>query len=207
MATAKEKAIEIASKTSATIDDALDAGAARVTANLRMLAVPGIEKRFPEAPRLLARAQVLVKAEAGLRRAFPQMKQLRENFQRTLLLLPYVDDSGMKDKAREVFRPLTDTLRDAVIGLRQDLGGVKSPFPGPDGETNLGGLIFRETPAWREYDQILSAASDAIEKFAETQRRVMSELVDIASRTETALRSQASARTEPAEARSASRSR
>jgi len=207
MAAAKDKAIEIASRTSATIDDALDAGAARVTANLRMLAVPGIEKRFPEAPKLLARAQVLVKAEAGLRRAFPQMKQLRENFQRALVLLPYVDDSGMKDKAREAFRPLTDTLRDAVIGLRQDLGGVKSPFPGPDGDTNLGGLIFRETPAWREYDQILGAASDAIEKFAETQRRVMSELVDIASRTETALRSQSSARSEPTEARSASRSR
>jgi len=207
MSVEKDKAIEAASKTSAAIDDALDAGAARVTGNLRMLAVPGIEKRMPDAPKLLARAQVLVRAEAGLRRAFPQMKQLRENFQRAILLLSYVDDAKMKDKAREAFRPLTDLLRDAVMGLRQDLGSVKSPFPGPDGETNLGGLIFRETPAWREYDQILGAASDAIEKFTETQRRVMSELVEIASKTETALRSQSTGRNEPAAAQTASRSR
>jgi Zn-dependent protease with chaperone function len=207
MSAAKNKAIEAASKTSVAIDDALDAGAARITGNLRMLAVPGIEKRVPEAPKLLARAQILVKAEAGLRRSFPQMKQLRETFQRAIVLLPFVDDAKMKDKAREVFRPLTDQLRDSVMGLRQDLGSVKSPFPGPDGETNLGGLIFRETPAWREYDQILGAASDAIEKFTETQRRVMSELVEIASRTETALRTQSAARSERAEVNTSSRSR
>jgi len=207
MSVEKDKAIDSASKTSATIDDALDAGAARVTGNLRMLAVPGIEKRVRDAPQLLARAQVLVKAEAGLRRAFPQMKQLRENFQRTVLLLPYVDDARMRDKAREAFRPLTDLLRDAIMSLRQDLGSVKSPFPGPDGETNLGGLIFRETPAWREYNQILGAASDAIDKFTETQRRVMSELVEIASKTEAALRSQSGVRAESTGAKSASQSR
>lgn len=207
MSAEKDKAIEIASRTTAVIDDALEAGAARVTGNLRMLAVPGIEKRVPGAPRLLVRAQVLVKAEAGLRRALPQMRQLREAFQRALLLLPYVDDARMKDKAREAFRPLTDLLRDAVMGLRQDLGSVASPYPGPDGDTNLGGLIFRETPAWREYDQILGAASDAIEKFTETQRRVMSELVDIAAKAETALRSQSAARSESTEQHSPARSR
>ncbi|MGH7242116.1 MAG: M48 family metallopeptidase [Phycisphaerales bacterium] len=207
MNTERDKALDVASKTSAAIDDALDAAASRVAGNLRMLAVPGIDKRVPDAAKLLARAQVLVKAEVALRRAFPAMKQLRENFQRTILLLPYVDDPKMKDKTREQFRPLTDMLRDAFISLRQDLGGTPSPFPGPDGETNLGGLVFRGTPAWREYDQILGAASDAIEKFTETQRHVMSELVEIASKTETALRSQSSPRADSPETRPASRSR
>lgn len=203
----KDKALEAATTTSATIDDALDAAAVRVAGNLRMLAVPGIEKRFADAPKLLARAQVLVKADQGLRRAFPAMKQLRENFQRTLVLVPYVDDQKMKSQARERFRPLTDSLRDAISGLRQDLGGVKSPYPGPDGETNLGGLIFRETPAWREYEQILGAASDCIEKFTQTQRRVTSELVEIASRTEAALGRKPQSGAEPTGSKSVSPSR
>lgn len=207
MSREKDKALEAASRTSAPLDDALEAAAARVAANLRMLAIPGIEKRIENAAKMLERARELARADSALRRAFPQVRQLRENFQRAVLLLPYLDDARMKEKARETFRPITDLLRDGVIGLRQDLGAVKSPIPGPDGETNLGGLIFRETPAWREYNQILGAASDGIEKFTETQRRIMSELVEIASRTESALRTQPAERAAAPQSDASPRSR
>ncbi|MBX3389336.1 MAG: M48 family metallopeptidase [Phycisphaeraceae bacterium] len=207
MSREKDKAVEIASRTSAPLDDALDAAAARVAGNLRMLAVPGIEKRIDGAPKMLARAKELANADFALRRAFSQVKQLRENFQRAILLIPYLDDARMKEKARESFRPITDLLRDGVIGMRQDLGGVKSPYPGPDGETNLGGLIFRKTPAWREYNQIMGAASDGIQKFTETQRRIMSELVELASRTESGLRNQPASKAAGASAETGSRSR
>jgi len=51
------------------------------------------------------------------------------------------------------------------------------------------------------------ATHDAIEKLTETQRRVMSELVEIASKTEAALRNQSGTRAKTAEAKSGLQSR
>lgn len=183
----KTRSSEKISEAAARIDDALEAANIRICANLRLLATKGIEKKVPGAGKLRERAELLLPAHAALRNALPKMREFRENFQKGALLIAYMQDAGTRDKAREAMRPISDQLRDQILSLRQDWGGIRSPYPGVDGETNLGGFVVRNSPAWREYDQIFGAAGDMLDKYTETQRRVNLELIEIAATTEAAL--------------------
>lgn len=60
-----------------------------------------------------------------------------------------------------------------------------------DGQTYLGAMVAPSSPAWREFDQIFPAGFETLEKYAETQRRVLHEIVEIAAAVEQALQTSA----------------
>ncbi|MFO0787249.1 MAG: M48 family metallopeptidase [Phycisphaerales bacterium] len=183
----REGSTEAMKKAAATIDAALDAAGTRLNANLRLLATKGSEKRIPGAEAMRERAAILLPAHAALRKALPQLRAIREDLERGALLGVYTQDDATRDKAREAVRPISDNIREKILSLRQDWGGIPSPYPGADGATSLGGLVVRATPAWREYDQIFAAGADMYEKYTDTQRRITQELAEIAAKTEAAL--------------------
>jgi Zn-dependent protease with chaperone function len=195
LTTARASALDSMARSAAILDDAIDAAKLRLSACLRLLAVKGTEYRIPEALELRPRAVALLRAHAALRRAHAQIRTLRENHHRMLMIAHYYNEPKYREKAKEALRPVSDLVRDAVTSLRQDLGGTPAPFPGPDGTTNLGDLIVRATPAWREYDQILGAGSEVMERYPDVSRRVLRELVEIASRVEAGLGRSAKAAT------------
>ncbi len=191
----KVEANENASMAAAAIDEANDFANVRIACALRLLVTKGIEKKVPNADRLRARAAELVRAHAALRDKFNTVRDLRTDLERVKLLAPHFASDKLRDKVKEQIRPMSDQIRDRVLGLRQDLGGIPSPYPGVDGQTNLGNMVAPSSPAWREFDQIFPAGFETLEKYAETQRRVLHEMIEIAANLEAAL--QSPARTAP----------
>ncbi|MBX3409353.1 MAG: M48 family metalloprotease [Phycisphaeraceae bacterium] len=172
----------------AAMDVALDAGAARVGACLRLLASRGIESRLPGAAPLRERAAVLVTAHAALANAFMEMKQLREESRRLLVYCYYSDHPKHKESVKEPLRALSDTVRDRLASLRADLGAVSSAFDGVDGvPTNLGEAVVRDSPGWREYGHICETAMGAVSRYAVVNRRTTLELIEIAAKVEAGL--------------------
>ena len=191
------EANEAASTAAAAIDEANDFAKVRIACALRLLATKGIEKKVANAETLRPRAATLIRAHAALRDKFATVRDMRLELERVKLVAPQLESDKLRDKAKEQIRPLSDQVRDRVLGLRQDLGGIPSPYPGVDGQTNLGNMVAPSSPAWREFDQIFPAGFETLEKYAETQRRVLHELIEIAAIVERGLQgdSQPSART------------
>jgi Zn-dependent protease with chaperone function len=172
------------------IDEALDAAAARVGGCLRLLAVKGIERKLPEAEQMRERARVLLAAHHTLAHVMPTMQSMRGELAQISALAVYMNlEPKQRDAIMKKARPLSDSLRERVLNAREQLGGTMSPFPGPDGGMpNLGELIIRATPAWREYDQILGAANDSLSRYVETVRLVADDLAAVAMKVEDAVR-------------------
>ncbi|MBS0189276.1 MAG: M48 family metalloprotease [Planctomycetes bacterium] len=188
MRRARERALEKATPAIRAMDEAIGAASLRIACTLRMLAFAGIERRVPDARRMSERAATLLCASEALRGSRPRANAVLEDFLSMVVLAPFVDDPKHRDRVREPFRLLSDRVREGVLGIRQDLGGIRSPYPGVDGEVSLGGLLSSETPAWREYEQILLAGNELVRKYAETQSRIGLELASIAAAADAALR-------------------
>lgn len=187
----KVEANEAASTAAAAIDEANDFAKVRIASALRLLATKGIEKKVANAESVRTRATTLIRAHAALRDKFETVRDLRADLERVKLVAPHFESDKLRDKVKEQIRPLSDQIRDRVLGLRQDLGGIPSPYPGVDGQTNLGNMVAPSSPAWREFDQIFPAGFETLDKFAETQRRVLHEIIEIAAVVEQSLQNTA----------------
>lgn len=187
---AREVGREKGPQAASAIDEALDAAAARVSGCLRLLMVKGIERKLPEVEQLRDRARVLLAAHHTLTNVMPTMQSMRGELAQISALAVYMNlEPKQRDAIMKKARPLSDSLRERVLNAREQLGGTMSPFPGTDGGSpNLGELLIRATPAWREYDQILGAANDSLSRYVETVRLVADDLASIAMKVEDAVR-------------------
>lgn len=191
--TAKSNADVDLATAASKIDPALDAARSRVTALLRLLAVRGVETRVPDASQLRARAQELLLAHQALRRSAETKRAVDVDLVRASLLASLMSEKSRREKCMTAIRPVADNLRDRLSQLRMDLGGVKSPFPGPDADASLGAAVAPATPGHRQFNEIFEAGVSAVRNFDQVSRAVVQELISIASRAESALEVSANA--------------
>lgn len=164
----------------AVLDPLLDAGGARLTSALRLLAAKGAGARVPDADSKRARAAVLVPVLAAMKRVFPEVLAVRNDLARAAVVGHALSMKNTHAKAKDAARKLSDSVRDRLDTVRREAGSVPYPYEQPEGEINLGQRLVPTTPGWRELEDIFSAGEDLVDRFPEDYRRVLGELVEIA---------------------------
>lgn len=178
-----------AARASERIDAAYENAQARLGCATRLLCVKGIEVKLPDAEALRKRASALIPMLAIMREVLPKVMDLRVELARLAGLSRAVnDDPKRMDEARKKLRPLSDEMRNRLDDIRRIAGGAPAPDSESHLERNLGEFIVGASPGWREYDQIVDAATHCEQKFAEAQRAAIAELVGIVLKVEAALK-------------------
>ena len=176
-----------AADAAAALDEALEAGSARLVWSLRVLLSSGAERVVPNADRLRERARAAYPALIALRDCLPAARTVRADFSRTAQVLGECNPEQASDEAKKVFRPLVDSCRDNLAHIRSTAGAVRYPFENPTGEITLAQRLIDDTPGWRDIGRIMATAERAIARYPEEVRRVTGELVEIARTVEEAL--------------------
>ncbi len=176
-----------AADAAAVIDDAGDAAAARVAAALTMLGVPGIEKAIPDAGARRARADVLLAAMGAMKQILPLARQVRQSLGAVHGVAATIKSQETLNKAKAALRPLCDKIRDDLDSARRIGGGAADPHAPADVQSNLGETLVGASPGWREFEEIAAAADTFVDRFPDTCRRTLAELVHVAEEVERAL--------------------
>jgi len=188
-----------AADAAAALDEAMEAGSARLVWALRVLLAPGAERAVPHADRLRERARAAYPALVALRECLGAIRTVRTDFAKAALVLGGARFEGASEQLKTVVRTLMDSCRDNLAHIRSTAGAVKYPFENATGEITVAGRLIDDTPAWRDIDAIMSAADRAIARYPEEARRVLGELVEIARTVEEALAQRTRSRAEQGE--------
>ncbi len=183
----KDRATNELAGSAMVIDELFQHGAARACAALRILHTKGAQARIDDAQRLRERSAELVGVLAALREIYNDAKAIRIDLGRAQIAALALQKASLRDQAKGLLRPLSDTCRDGLDAIRRKVGGVMYPFENPGGRINLGERLIGATPAWREFEEIFTAASYLVERYPEDVRRITAELVEIAATVEKSL--------------------
>lgn len=170
-----------------TIDEIAEAAAVRIMCALRILHTAGSESRIADASRWRKRSLELSRALAPMRTVQQYATEIREGLARAEMIAPSLDESKHAQKAKDVLRPLADTVRNRLDDIRRELGGTPYPFETTQSEMSMGQRIVGDAPGWRDFESIFSTASTVVERYPQEARRIVAELASIAQAVESDL--------------------
>jgi len=129
----------------------------------------------------------VVLAGPSIKRTVPLFKSLHESCEAMITMLQAANRApGGRKLMRSVDR-LADELCDALSDLQRVLGDAVYPFEHADAATTIGGFVVAKLPEdRRDYEEIVFAVGEAIERYETLVARCMSVSAETAEQVETA---------------------
>ncbi|MBX3358413.1 MAG: M48 family metalloprotease [Phycisphaeraceae bacterium] len=169
------------------MDEAGDAAMRRMAAALALLGAKGIEQLIPDAPTRRARADALLATSGPLRDILPIARRVRLHVGTLSGIGDKINSEKALEKLKAFVRPVSDQVRDELDSARRIGGGVRDPVSRSEASQNLGETLVGATPAWRDIEEIILAGDTFVDRFGDTYRRVLGELVGEAEGVEKAV--------------------